>query len=108
MQLTQEVRWNAADLAAAAALLASLGGAIELAFRLSLQSRTQAISLDATLTAFILLWAMRQSEYSERTNTCLLDRLTPSRMVQDGVAAHPGRLQLQLVERRVHATLAAG
>jgi hypothetical protein len=57
MQFTNEVRWDSADFAAAAVLLAGLGAAVELAFGLSKRSRTGAVAIGMSLMTFMLIWA---------------------------------------------------
>jgi hypothetical protein len=57
MQFTSDVRWDAADFAAGAALLAGLGLAIEAAFRLSKRARTRALLVGMAVVAVITIWA---------------------------------------------------
>lgn len=56
MQFTDQVRWNAFDFAAAAALLVALAAMIEIAFRLSRRTAIRAVAGTVVLAAFLLIW----------------------------------------------------
>ena len=57
MRFTNEVRWNAPDFAAAAALMAGFGIAVELACRLASRPNTRALAIGAAAGTMLLLWA---------------------------------------------------
>ncbi|KQS03748.1 hypothetical protein ASG11_05390 [Sphingomonas sp. Leaf357] len=57
MQFTTEVRWDAADFAAAAMLLFALGAVVECAFRFSARSLTRASIVSAAVLIVMVIWA---------------------------------------------------